>query len=116
MVLNNAIYRGPGFAAGEIGHAPLNEEGPRCGCGGWGCFERYVGNKRLQKESAKLLGKKDISLEDVYRRAVEGKKKALKFWEMVGEKVGNGLVGPVNILNPERIVIGGGLAHVIRHA
>ncbi|MBF0121967.1 MAG: ROK family protein [Candidatus Omnitrophica bacterium] len=110
LILNNEIYRGTGFAAGEIGHMPLNEEGPECTCGGWGCFERYVGNKRLQKEAAKIFGKNDISLEDVYRRAVEGKKKALKFWEMVGEKVGNGLVGPVNILNPECVIIGGGVS------
>ncbi|MBF0570223.1 MAG: ROK family protein [Candidatus Omnitrophica bacterium] len=110
LILNNRIYHGPGFAAGEIGHVPLNEEGPECGCGGWGCFERYVGNKRLQKEAAELLGKKDITLEDVYRKAVEGKKKAVKCWEKVGERVGNGLIGPVNMLNPECVIIGGGVA------
>ncbi|NLE64812.1 MAG: ROK family protein [Elusimicrobia bacterium] len=110
LILNNAIYRGPGFAAGEIGHAPLHQKGPVCGCGGWGCFEQYVGNKRLQKDAARLFGKKDISLEDVSRRAAEGKKKALKFWAQVGETVGQGLIGPVNILNPERIIVGGGVA------
>jgi glucokinase len=110
LVLNNHIYRGSGFAAGEIGHMPLNEDGPACSCGGWGCFERYVGNKRLQKEAAKMFGKEDISLEDVYRRAVEGKNKALKFWEVVGKRVGNGLVGPVNLLNPECIIMGGGIS------
>ncbi len=110
LVLNGEIYRGPGFAAGEIGHVPLNEEGPECGCGGWGCFERYVGHQQLQKAAAGFFGKPEISLEQVYHKAVEGKKKALKFWDMVGEKVGNGLVGPVNILNPEAVIIGGGVS------
>ena len=110
LILNGDIYRGPGFAAGEIGHAPLNEEGPECGCGGWGCFERYVGNKELQRVAAKLFEERDITLEDVYQKAVDGKKKALKFWDMVGEKVGNGLIGPVNLLNPQAIVIGGGVS------
>ena len=110
LILANKIYRGAGFAAGEIGHAPLNENGPDCGCGGWGCFERYVGHKRLQKDAARVFAKNDITLEDVCRRASEGKKKALKFWESVGERVANGLVGPVNILNPECVIIGGGVA------
>ena len=74
------------------------------------CFERYVGNKELQRAAAKLFKERDITLEDVYQKAVEGKKKALKFWDMVGEKVGNGLIGPVNLLNPQAIVIGGGVS------
>lgn len=110
LILNGDIYRGPAFAAGEIGHAPLNEKGPECGCGGWGCFERYVGNKELQHMAIKIFKQRDITLEDVYQKAVEGKKKALGFWDMVGERVGNGLVGPVNILNPQAVVIGGGVS------
>jgi glucokinase len=109
LILNDTIYRGPGYAAGEIGHMPLSSHGPDCGCGGWGCFERYVGNKALKKDAAKVFGK-DIALEEVYLMARQGKKKALKFWEMVGEKVGNGLIGPINILNPECVIIGGGVS------
>lgn len=110
LVLNGQIYRGPGFAAGEIGHAPLSDQGPACGCGGQACFERYVGNERLQQEAAALFGDKEITLEEVSARAIRGEPKALKFWESVGGKVGLGLVGPVNILNPECVIIGGGVA------
>ncbi len=110
LVLNNRIYRGPGFAAGEIGHAPLSRHGQKCGCGGWGCYERLVGNKRLQKDAARLFAKPDITLEDVYRRAIASKKKAVKFWEEVGERVALGLIGPINILNPECVIVGGGVA------
>lgn len=110
LVLNNRLYRGPGFAAGEIGHAPFGDERFECGCGGWGCFERYVGNRRLQQDAAGIFGREDITLEEVYRKAVAGQKKALGFWEAVGEKVALGLIGPVNILNPERVIIGGGVS------
>ncbi len=110
LVLNNNIYRGPGFAAGEIGHVPLEIDGPKCGCGGWGCFERYAGHKSLQKQAAKVFKDKSITLEEVYRRAGEGKKKAIKFWDETGVLVGIGLVGVVNILNPQCIIIGGGVA------
>ena len=110
LVLSGAVYRGPGFAAGEIGHAPFNEEGPECGCGGWGCFERYVGNKELQRLAAGIFRERHITLEEVYRKAVDGNKKALAFWDMVGQRVGNGLIGAVNLLNPEAIVIGGGVS------
>ncbi|MFH0753412.1 MAG: ROK family protein [Candidatus Omnitrophota bacterium] len=109
LILGGAIYRGPGFAAGEIGHMPYGD-GPACGCGGSGCFERYVGNKELQRLAAKLFNKDDIKLEDIYGKAVEGKHKALKFWDMAGERIGQGLVGPVNLLNPQAIVIGGGVS------
>lgn len=110
LVLAGDIYRGPGFAAGEIGHAPFNEKGPACGCGGWGCFERYVGNKELQRLAAGIFKARTIALEEVYQKAVDGNKKALGFWDMVGERVGNGLVGAVNLLNPEAVVIGGGVS------
>ena len=69
-----------------------------------------MGNKTLQKEAARLFDKKDIALEDVYRKAMEGKKKALGFWEMVGSRVAAGLIGPINILNPECVIIGGGVS------
>lgn len=110
LILNNDIYRGAGFAAGEIGHVPLEFHGPLCGCGGSGCFERYVGNQSLHEKAIKTFQDKDITLEEVYYFAVEGHKKALKFWDEVGELVGIGLTGVVNILNPDCIIIGGGIA------
>ncbi|MBF0485545.1 MAG: ROK family protein [Candidatus Omnitrophica bacterium] len=110
LILNNEIYRGPGFAAGEIGHAPLNEHGPRCGCGGYACFERYVGNAALQKWAGKVFHKSNITLEEVFCLAREGNTRALRFWQDVGTKVGTGLIGAINLLNPERIIIGGGVS------
>ncbi len=111
LILNNQLYRGPGFAAGELGHMPLNEHGPVCGCGGFGCFERYVGNTQLLAQAIRIMNKKTITLEEM-RRLAEGRNaKALKFWKEAAIHMGNGLIGIVNLLNPQRIVIGGGVSN-----
>ncbi|MCK5580158.1 MAG: ROK family protein [Candidatus Omnitrophica bacterium] len=110
LILDDALYRGEGYVAGEIGHMPLNEVGPRCSCGGQGCFERYVGNALLEQEARKVFKRKDMRLEEVSALAAKGDKRALRFWKQTGERVGNGLVGPVNLLNPTHIVVGGGVS------
>ncbi len=114
LILDNKIYRGQGFVAGEIGHMPLNENGPACNCGGWGCFERYVGNQQLQKKAADIFHQKDIRLEDVYERALKGDQRAARFWFAAGEHIGNALVGVVNLLNPRLVIIGGGVSNNLK--
>jgi len=111
LVLNNALYRGEGFVAGELGHMPLNEKGPNCNCGGWGCFERYVGNGHLLLNARKIFKKKNLQLPDVYKLANGGNVRALSFWNDVAVHIGNALVGVVNLLNPRLIVIGGGVCN-----
>jgi glucokinase len=111
LILNNQLYRGPGFAAGELGHVPLNEHGPACGCGGFGCFERYVGNAQLVAKGITVMNKKTVTLEEMRVLAENGNAKALKFWKDAAIHMGNGLIGLINLLNPQRIVIGGGVSN-----
>ena len=114
IILNNAIYRGEGFSAGEIGHIPINEKGPACNCGGRGCFEQYVGNKQLLRKAQKIFKQKDLRLEDVSAFALKGDKKAIRFWEETGAMIGLGLVGVINVLNPRLVIIGGGVSNSLR--
>ena len=111
LILNNALYRGEGFVAGELGHVPLNEQGPKCNCGGVGCFERYVGNTYLLEKAVKIFENQNITLEEIYKLASQGDQRALKFWEDTATHIGNGLVGVVNLLNPRLIIVGGGVSH-----
>ncbi len=111
MVLDNKLYRGEGFSAGELGHVPLNEEGPVCNCGGRACLERYVGNRFLLEKARKIFNNKKITLEKVARFAARGNRQALRFWEETAAYIGLGLVSVVNLFNPKRIVVGGGVAH-----
>ena len=123
-VINGALYHSRKGPSGEIGHLPLGEGGPRCFCGGRGCLERYVGNRDIVREvkrriaagerskmTALLGGRLDRLTPEVIDQACEsGDRLALETWRRAGERIGLILAGAVNLLNPDRIVIGGGLA------
>ena len=111
LILNGQLYRGEDNAAGELGHMPLNEHGPKCNCGGFGCFETYVGNRALFALASRVMGNPGMTLEDMFALAQKGNKKALFFWKTAAGHIGNGLVGIVNLLNPHLIIIGGGISH-----
>ncbi len=111
LVLDNHLYRGEGFVAGELGHMPLNEHGPACPCGGFGCYERYVGNAALKRKAEQIFKNKAIDLPDIFDLAHRGDKRAVRFWHEAAVHIGNGLVGIVNLLNPRRIIIGGGVSN-----
>ncbi len=111
LILNNRLYRGPGNSAGELGHVPLNEQGPACNCGGFGCLETYIGNRRLVARANTMMGRKNMTLEAMHALAAAGNGKALAFWKETGEHLGNALVAVVNLLNPQKIIIGGGVSN-----
>lgn len=124
LVINGVLYRSRRGPSGEIGHLPLGEEGPACFCGGKACLERYVGNKDVMREVRRRLaagersrirelvgGRLDRLSPEVIDRACElGDRLARETWRRAGERIALVLAGAVNLLNPDRIVIGGGLA------
>jgi glucokinase len=92
---DSTIYRGADSYAGELGHITLRTDGPECLCGSHGCFERLCCGMWLERDygkSAKELMKDRVFVE---RYVVD---------------LAQGLKGAVMILNPARIVIGGGIA------
>lgn len=103
IIIDGKIYRGPSFSAGEVGHMPLKEEGLACGCGSYGCLERYAGNRYISDEFGSTP-------ETMSAAARKGDRTAIEAWERIGKRVGTTLAGVVNLLNPEKIIIGGGLA------
>jgi len=113
IIINGGLYRGSSNAAGEIGHVPLNERGPRCNCGGYGCLEAYIGNNRILARGRKLF-KRDISLEELSYKALKQNRKAKTLWKTFAQRLGVALVGTINLLNPDCIVIGGGVAEAGR--
>ena len=110
LIIQGKLYRGSTFAAGEVGHMPINEDGPLCNCHGHACLERYIGNRRILSY-AKEVFKNDISLERLSALAAKGNVKAKKVWQDIGKKTGIALTSVVNLLNPDCIVIGGGVAN-----
>ena len=123
IVLNGKLFHGSTFSAAEIGHVKINEEGPLCGCGAHGCVETYVGNgyfvreiqKRLDAGAQSILKKwlregKELTPLLVQEGARAGDLFSKNRWEETGAHLGSALAGLVDVLNPDRIVIGGGIA------
>ena len=124
LILNGELYRGATNSAGEIGHVPLSREGPLCACGSRGCFETYVGNRTITSRAKERIRKGEKTLvrdlidgklehltpEVLSQAARQGDPFSISIWKEVGEWVGIALAGVVNTYNPDRIVIGGGIA------
>lgn len=125
IIIGGELYRGSSSVAGEIGHMPLKEDGLACNCGSFGCLERYVGNRFIVDEiKSRIKGARDteigrlvkgdfssITPEVISDAAKRGDRLAIDFWHEVGRRIGTTLSGVINLLNPEKIIIGGGMAN-----
>lgn len=124
IIINGKIVRGASNAAGEIGHIKLKmHDGLLCGCGDRGCLEAYASGPSIVAMAKEyVLGGKSAKFREiagsvdaitpaiVAQAANEGDSVAKKIFEITGEYIGIGLTSVVNLLNPEKIVIGGGVA------
>lgn len=98
LILNGKLYTGTNGNAGEVGHIRLAPDGP-VGFGKAGSFEGFCSGGGL----AQLGGASALELAE---RANQGDKESLAVWQRCGEKLGMGLSILIDILNPEKIVIG----------
>ncbi len=122
LIVNGKLVRGASNAAGEIGHIKLQmENGPLCGCGDYGCLEAFASGPAIvamaeeyikggKSTKYRELAKTEITPYVVAEAAKQGDVVAKKIFEIMGNYIGIGLASVVNLLNPEKIVIGGGVA------
>jgi glucokinase len=121
LILNGAIFHGAYDAAGEFGHITIDKNGALCACGRRGCVEAYVGTRGivrtveqyLPEHPHSSLAKMDIDTltpKDIYRQAQLGDELARRVFKIAGENLGYGLGSVVNLLNIQRIILGGGVA------
>ena len=102
LIIKSKIYRGAFRTAGEIGHQTIKFDGQKCSCGNLGCFEYYC--------SAKFFKRKDCSSKELAKKAKRNNKEALKLFKEYGKYLGIGLSNIINLIEPEIIVIGGGIS------
>lgn len=123
LILDGKLYSGFNRTAGEIGHMVIEVGGPKCGCGNKGCFEALAGRGSLFRKIQTLVkaGEKTVLTEmlgnnlddmrsgDLRKALRKGDKLVAKVIEEAAEYTGIAVANLINILNPEYVVLGGGV-------
>ena len=116
IVIDKKIIYGKSGTAGEMGHMMIvypersrGEKARKCNCGSRGCLEAYINEKGIQKTAKEIFGR-EINTIKLYEMTKKRDKKAIKVWEITGRHLGLGLANIVDTLNPDIIVVGGGIA------
>jgi glucokinase len=110
IITGGMLLRGGFGIAAEFGHMVVVPEGRDCGCGNRGCWEQYASGNALVREAIAAGGfAADVTGEQVTEAARRGDPVALRCFQRVGGWLGIGLVNVVAVLDPQRIVIGGGV-------
>ncbi|MGY1691767.1 ROK family glucokinase [Geodermatophilus sp. SYSU D01105] len=126
IVMDGRLQRGSHGVAGEWGHMRVVPDGRLCACGNRGCWEQYASGTALGQTArevarsspaaaARLLDRVDgdadrLTGEDVARAAAEGDPLALELLAEVGSWLGQGIADLAAVLDPEVVVIGGGVS------
>jgi glucokinase len=121
IILDGKLWRGVDGAAAEIGHMCVDPfGGVACTCGSRGCLEVFASATaivRMTREASPrypesmLQGTKDLTAETIFAAGQQGDELALEIFRRMGVYLGIGLANLINILNPEMIVIGGGVVN-----
>ncbi len=123
IIINRRLYRGSFSQAGEVGHLLVEPEGELCGCGQRGCLERYCSATYLAQYAVRrieagqdgmlaqrLKAKGTINSIDVNECRKAGDALAIETWNRALRFLAMGCVSLCRLLDPDRIVIGGGMA------
>ena len=121
IILDGKLWRGVDGAAAEIGHMCVDPfGGVACGCGSRGCLEVYASATaivRMAREASPrhpdslVSVNAELTSEAIYAAGLEGDELALEVFRRMGVYLGIGLANLINIINPEMIVIGGGVVN-----
>jgi len=110
IILDGRLWQGSRGYAGEIGHIIVHPDGERCACGLQGCLETEASAPAIVRKYHALTGAPGgISAEDIYRRAKAGEDTARRAFAQAGFYLGIGLGILINLLNPAKILLGGGV-------
>ncbi|MEV7973813.1 ROK family protein [Cellulomonas sp. NPDC089187] len=104
VVLGGEVFAGRHGWAGEIGHTVVEPEGPACTCGARGCLEQYAGKDALLRAAGRPL---TDSAEDLVAAAADGDVAAATALRRGGDALGVALANFVNLVDVERVVLGG---------
>ncbi len=104
VFMDGKLRRGTSGGAGEIGHVQVDPDGPVCGCGRRGCVEVFAAGPGIARAAGKDRA------EEVFAAAAAGDEAARHGLAVAGQALGRGLALAVTLLDPQAVVIGGGMA------
>jgi glucokinase len=125
IIIGGEVLHGARNTAGEIGHTIIHEGGLLCSCGNRGCLEAYASARAVVKRTLSAIYRgeetlltdlvknklEDITCKLVYDTAREGDSLCKQVVEETGRYLGIGIANIVNLINPEMIILGGGMAN-----
>ncbi|MBM7662726.1 glucokinase-like ROK family protein [Bacillus mesophilus] len=111
VVINGKLYHGAQGIAGEFGHMTIDINGETCECGNRGCLQTLVSGEAIAAQANKQLHEKSIPLkgEDVLHLAQNGNETCIQLLHATGKIIGVGLTNLIHLVNPSKIVLGGGV-------
>lgn len=123
MILDYRLYQGATFTAGELGHTTIDMNGPKCGCGNYGCLEALASAPAMVNRAYRLLeaekpsrlrewiptGEESLTKEHIHRAAQAGDPLAIQLLEETGRYLGVGMANLINTFNPASIIVSGGV-------
>ena len=123
IISDGRPVRGARGAAGEVGHIKFMVDGPECGCGQRGCWEALASGSAMQKEALHLIEEghqtslsslqpSEIDAQAIFHAAQSADSLANRILDKAAYFTGIGLAAIVDVLNPEIVIVGGGLTQM----
>jgi glucokinase len=123
IIIDDKLVRGANYNAGEIGHTTLNPDGIQCKCGAKGCIERYASASAIAEAAREAIRKgarsimtefvkgdlNKLTSKTVYEAMMQNDKTAVMVWDDFIKYLGAAVANQINGLNPEVVVIAGGV-------
>lgn len=126
LILNGKLYYGATSGAGEIGHMVVNRDGPLCNCGNKGCLETYSSGVGITRQAVELISRgkglgmllaakgsiENVNAITITSAAMSGDPEAMQIINTASQYLGMAISNLINLLNPELIILGGGLTEI----
>jgi predicted NBD/HSP70 family sugar kinase len=109
IVIDGHLLRGATGTAGEIGHTTLDEAGALCYCGNRGCLETVASGPAIVQLVGRVAGE-TLSLSRIVELAMEGDVRCRRAIADAGREIGVAVAGLCNLINPQRVIVGGSLS------
>lgn len=111
VVMNGKLYHGAQGIAGELGHMTIDMNGEICECGNHGCLQTFVSGEAIAERAAKQIKgiSEKLTGKEIFEMAEKGNEPCIELLQETGKILGIGITNLIHLVNPAKIVLGGGV-------